>query len=599
MKVIFKNKFVEILLINAFLIFLFLCVKSYSFAQTETSEPPTIISFIPKETSRETIEIKGVSCPRCEVIVEVNENKFSTKSDEKGNFSIKAKLEKGKENILRIYSVSKNKTSKFSEYRIVHKELLAPKSIKEPPSVDLGSIPPFTREPGITVFGRALPKIKVVAKGGSSPAQAFSDENGYFEILVFLKFDQMNQIEIFMEEEGGFLSPAVKFNIYQITKAPPAPKIDTFPEYTNKSKIKIKGETIPGIKVVAELPTGAKIETVANKEGIFDLETSLTPNSENQLSFFSVDPAGNISAPTRIKIFQDSIPPDPPKIEFFPSRVFQEKITVIGKGEPETKLIAKILDKEIELGEVGKVGDFVVQVPVMKYQRQVRRNYIQIFSEDRAGNRSKPTMIIVDALPEIKRLSVEPTIGFHTFTGIFENSFFARIENSPYKFFGPSFEIQLLYIMQPGSGLSVGGTFGSSFSRSIRFEPPFLQDPNVKVSNPEEVSKLSFATTFILFSPKFIFLAESFDISFGIDIGPIFLVKSAPEETEQGVERINRLFNGILLRLSSKIRYFLTPAISVFVNPALGYAPIQKINREGDKIDAGGVYINLGISFGL
>jgi|GEM_PF-4241829 len=56
MKVIFKNKFVEILLINAFLIFLFLCVKSYSFAQTETSEPPTIISFIPKQCSFPFVE---------------------------------------------------------------------------------------------------------------------------------------------------------------------------------------------------------------------------------------------------------------------------------------------------------------------------------------------------------------------------------------------------------------------------------------------------------------------------------------------------------------------------------------------------------------
>lgn len=557
-------------------------------------EPPKITSFIPESTARETIKMEGKTCSNCKVIIELNESKTEIKAGKDGKFEYNIKLEKNKQNFLRIYSYSDGVSSEFIEYSIVQKELPLPKDFNEAPKIDKGSIPSFTREPGITVFGRALPLTKIVAKGGSSPATVISDKDGYFEILVFLNFDTLNEIEIYAEDEKGFLSQKEKIEIYQITKAPPAPRVENPPEATNVEKITLKGKAIPEMKILAELATGAKIETSANRKGEFVIDIPLIQNSENVVSLFTVDQAGNFSAPTRVKIIQDSIPPAPPKIEKFPSRVIQDKATVIGKGEPEANIVVKSGTAEKIVGVVSKVGDFVADVDILKYERQVRKNFIQIFLEDKAGNRSEPSLIVIERLPDIRRLVFDLGGSFHTFHNFVGNQFFSELEQSPYKFVGFGAEIDGFYILQQGSGLAIGGVAGVYIipTQKLNFRPP--ED----LPTEGKIDELSLSKTFIAFSPKVVFFAENFDLLFGVDFGIVFLTKGAPELVEEeGVyKKVTRLHTGFLFRLSGKIKYFLTPSFAIFLSPAVGSAPIKNVNDEGHTLDAGGISLTAGIS---
>ncbi len=555
-------------------------------------EPPRITSFVPESTARETIKIEGQTCSNCKVIIELNESKTEIKAQKDGKFEYNIKLEKNKQNFIRIYSYSDGVSSEFIEYSIAHKELPLPKDFNEAPKIDKGSIPSFTREPGITVFGRALPLTKIIAKGGSSPTAAISDKDGYFEILVFLNFDTLNEIEIYAEDEKGFLSPKEKVEIYQITKAPPAPRLENPPEATNVEKIKLKGKAIPETKILAELPTGAKIETSANRKGEFVIDIPLMQNSENVVSLFTVDRAGNFSAPTRIKIVQDSIPPPPPKIEKFPSRVIQDKATVIGKGEPEANIIAKLGTAEKVVGVVSKVGDFIVDVDVLKYERQVRKNFIQIFLEDKAGNRSEPSLIIIERLPDIRRLVFDVGGSFHTFHNFVGNQFFSELKQSPYKFIGFGAEIEGFYILQRGSGLAIGWASGAYIIPTQKVKFQIQEDLPVE----GKIDELSLSKTFIAFSPKVVLFAENFDLLFGADFGTVILTKGAPELVEGVYKKVTRLHTGFLVRLSGKIKYFLNPSVAIFFSPAVGSAPIKNVNNEGHTLDAGGINLTAGIS---
>jgi len=559
-------------------------------------EPPKITSFIPESTARETIKMEGKTCSNCKVIIELNESKTEIKAGNDGKFEYNIKLEKNKQNFLRIYSYSDGVSSEFIEYSIVQKELPLPKDFNEAPKIDKGSIPSFTREPGITVFGRALPLTKIVAKGGSSPTTVISDKDGYFEILVFLNFDTLNEIEIYAEDEKGFLSQKEKIEIYQITKAPPAPRMENPPEATNVEKITLKGKAIPEMKILAELATGAKIETSANRKGEFVIDIPLIQNSENVVSLFTVDQAGNFSAPTRVKIIQDSIPPAPPKIEKFPSRVIQDKATVIGKGEPEANIVVKSGTAEKIVGVVSKVGDFVVDVDILKYERQVRKNFIQIFLEDKAGNRSEPSLIVIERLPDIRRLVFDLGGSFHTFHNFVGNQFFSELEQSPYKFVGFGAEIDGFYILQQGSGLAIGGVAGVYIIPTQKVKFRISEDLDLPTEG--KINELSLSKTFIAFSPKVVFFAENFDLLFGVDFGIVFLTKGAPELVEEeGVyKKVTRLHTGFLFRLSGKIKYFLNPSVAIFLSPAVGSAPIKNVNDEGHTLDAGGISLTAGIS---
>ncbi|MCX7733677.1 MAG: hypothetical protein N2254_02750 [bacterium] len=569
------------------------------FGDIPISEPPKII-FYPKKTGKDKALIKGETCSGCEVFVKVEDRTFSQKADEKGFFDIEVQIEKNKENKISIYAQRAKRTSPPTQITINQYEILPPEP-NSPPKVDIDSIPRYTNDSGVFVFGRAKPRSKVVIQGGSAKAEGFSDENGFFDILVFLRFDSLNELDVYYEDEQGFISPKTTFEIYQITKAPPTPKVQKIPEYTNQEKIKIKGRAVPGFRVVAELPTGSRIEYKADDEnGNFEAEVSLIPNSENKISLYTVDFAGNFSAPERIVLYQDNIPPNPPEIILYPSQAYQDRITVLGKGEPETKVFAQILEKDYDVGNVDKVGNFIADVPILKFKRQVRRNYVNIYLEDKAGNNSSPALIVVDALPDIKQTNISINAGLHSFLGITSREFFDDLGKAPSDFAGLSAEIRYVRIFQRRSGpaMSIVGGFTTSFPREI--DIPQLQDPSVKIiGNVDEVSKINLSTMYITLNMGIALFFEDFDIIPAVGIGGLGLIKSGPVLENGTILREDRLFLSYVLRTDFTIRYSLLENLSVYGNTSFSFSPVSNLNERGSSMDAGGLILGIGMSFGF
>ncbi len=585
------------------LLVIFLCTLSLiqttadvSICEVPISSPPRIV-FIPKETARNKIKLKGETCARCDVIAEVGGQKFTSKANERGFFELEVPLIRNQENVIRIMGASGRRLSPPAEYRVVQKELKAITNFQSAPEIDYGSIPKFTNDPGVSIFGRTIPKTKVVATGGSAVAQAFSDPDGFFEILVFLKFDTLNQIEIYAEDPQGFTSEKSLVKIYQITKAPPAPNTEPLPKMTNKEVIKIKGETVPELTVKLVYPTGAEAESKADDKGKFTIDVSLIPNSENKFRLYTVDPAGNLSAPYDISIIQDNIPPSPLEVKFYPSKAYQDKITLIGKGEPDTVAIAQVGEKEFEIGIIDKAGELVAEVPILKYKRQTRRNIINIFIEDEAGNRSSPSIIVVDAIPQIRRINIDFGLGLHTFTELFTADFFRAIRKRSYDFWGLATEIDISYLLQRGSGLVIGGISGLSISQAQQIDFPITPGTSV-VGDIKEVSKLSFTTIYLVGFGGFCLIFENIDLKFGMGVGPLFITKTGPANIEGQIRRVSSIYSGTVVKLSFKFRYFISEGVDIHSGLALGYSPVKGF-PEISIFDAGGLTLKLGIGFSL
>lgn len=581
------------------LLLLVLLVPNFSFADVPISEPPKII-FYPKRTARPKAIIRGQTCSKCDVFIEVENNTFSGVADESGIFEIEVSLEENKDNKVNIYSQKAKKKSPPTQILITHYSI-GPPDPNSPPKVDLDSIPKYTNDPGIRLFGRTKPNSKVVALGGSAKAEGFSDSEGFFELLIFLKFDQMNEIDVYYEDEQGFISPKTTFQIYQISKAPPAPKLEKVPEYTNHEKIKIKGRTVPGFGVVAELPTGSRVEYRADdQQGNFDVEVSLIPNSENKISLYTVDFAGNFSAAERIVIFQDSIPPRPPEIILYPSQVYQDSATVLGKGEPGAKIVSRISEREYELGMVDKAGNFITTVPVPKFKRQTRRNYINMHLVDGAGNISEPTLIVIDALPDINQTNIGINFGIHSFTGLISKEFFDGIRKSPLDFTGLSVELRYTRIFQRRSGPAFTLVSGFTTSFGEKVDIPQLGDPSVNlIGTADELSQITLSTMYIIANIGLAFFFEDFDLIPSVGFGGLGFIKAGPVLEGNTILKEDRLFFSYVVRTEISFRYSITEDLNLQLISAYSVSPIRNVNESGHSVDGGGFILGLGINFGF
>lgn len=584
--------------------FVLLLIGSFSFpviagADISISEPPRII-FAPKRTARTIATIRGRTCPQCEVIAKLDGRVVGGKSDERGFFEVEIPLRTNGENEVLLHSQKGNRKSPPVQLSIVQYELPIPLR-GSPPVLDEDGIPKYTNSPGIRVFGRALPGSKVVIVGGSARAEGFSDEKGFFDILVFLKFDQLNEIEVYYEDEKGFISPKTVIEIYQITRAPPTPLIQKLPRYTNSERVRIKGKTVPGFKVLVELPTGSRVERDVDAEkGTFEVEAYLIPNAENRISVYTLDHAGNVSAPERLEIIQDSIPPNPPEVDIYPSRAYQDRISVVGRGEPDAKIVAHISGRTHDVGVVDKVGRFIADVPVLRFKKQVRRNYISLHLEDRAGNVSAPTLIAVDAMPDIRQVSVGFNAGAHMFLGAASSEFFRDIGMSPLDFTGPFFEIRYIRLLQRGSGPGLMLTGGFTSSLPKRMNIPQLQDPAVNIlGSSEEVSKIRLHTIYLTLNFGVALFFEDFDFMSSVGAGGLSFVKSGPAQVGNLIMREDRAFLSYTVRTDLIFRYSIGEHVSLYGVSAFSFSPVSNVNERGSSVDAGGLIFGIGLSFDL
>ncbi len=174
--------------------------------------------------------------------------------------------------------------------------------------------------------------------------------------------------------------------IEQVDTTPPAPpRIDLLPEFTNKTKTEIQGNTEPGTNIVFFL-NNKKGETLANKNGAFSLTLSLN-EGENTFSILAKDASGNESQKSKIfKIIFDNVSPEleinKPEdgTEFFGAK--QRQIVIEGKTEENASV--KINDRIVVVNEDGS---FVFVTTLSEGE-----NKFTIKTQDRAGNESEKSL---------------------------------------------------------------------------------------------------------------------------------------------------------------------------------------------------------------
>lgn len=94
-------------------------------------------------------------------------------------------------------------------------------------------------------------------------------------------------------------------------RAPPAPRLDALPAYTNRSAIDVRGTTEPSARVDVFAGDDTAAVLVADAAGEFAVPVTLVPNTEDVLEIFATGHAGAglTSASAEARITHDDIPP--------------------------------------------------------------------------------------------------------------------------------------------------------------------------------------------------------------------------------------------------------------------------------------------------
>lgn len=146
--------------------------------------------------------------------------------------------------------------------------------------------------------------------------------------------------------------------------------------------------------------------------------------------------------------------------------------------------------------------------------------------------------------------------------------------------------------------MSIVGGFTTSFPREI--DIPQLQDPSVKIiGNVDEVSKINLSTMYITLNMGIALFFEDFDIIPAVGIGGLGLIKSGPVLENGTILREDRLFLSYVLRTDFTIRYSLLENLSVYGNTSFSFSPVSNLNERGSSMDAGGLILGIGMSFGF
>ena len=581
-------------LLNIFLITLlpYLEAKSQERKILTINDKPEIEP-IPRVVTEESIKIRGRTCPFCTVVVDLEGKKFQGVADRYGRFSVEVFLNLDAENELTIFAIEAGKQSPEVKVKVIQSTKPVV-SIDQPPIIYYDKIPKYTREPSVEIEGKGPPKTLIVARGGTVESTAYTDIHGNFKITVFLHFDRLNEIKITAEDERGFVSPPAIVRIYQITKAPPAPKLINYPEYTNLDVVRIEGKSVPGVDVIARLP-GKIATTKTDEEGEFVLEVPIPlKNTLNEIEIYVRDPAGNISPSVVAKIWHDNIPPPPPQISEFPAQTIREKVTITGRTEANAIILQKTYDKEVSVAVADEFGNFAVEVEVKDFLRQVRVNTFEFIAVDRAGNRSAPTIVSIARLPDIKKGGLQLYVGAHTYSNIFGNPYFEDNEkrgyiSSIYSFASPTVELKADWLFSRGSGPIAGISIGFKRSFNIEFTPPYL-----RVERPELLPELGYIYIYQLnLFPRFgwAFMIENID--FIGTVGPAISRVWRNVPTPQ-LQRQTQVFTGFGVRAEAQTRYFLSKTFSIGAVVSFAFVRVSNFGQEGQWADVGGIFVLAG-----
>lgn len=453
--------------------------------------------------------------------------------------------------------------------------------ISKPPEIYKlpGIVSAFT----ITVEGKTFPGAYVLVEGGSSPSGGVSHpETGEFKIEVFLRPETMNNLTIKAIDREGRITPSVTVSVIQTVSPAEAPFIYSYREYTNENMVDISGRTRPGYKVVAY---GGRYPatTRSGETGDFKISVYLNPNTKNTIRIASVDAVGNMSPFTEVNVIHDTIPPLPPNILKYPPKTRSTIVEIEGQAEQNSNVLIEG-GKGIQRIPVDDFGNFKGNVEILKYALGSRVNRLKVYAEDRAGNRSEPSEIVITHEHFIKKHMLFLKTGLHFYP---ESQYMSEIDVQPFETSGPSLEVSYDYIFKSPFSLGMGAGFYSSLGNAL---------PGTESKVFLEVYNLA---AYFIFKPAFHFMIEKFDIYAGAGGGYMNVVK-INREVQSGSSRVQVItFHTWVVRFYTGLNYYINDRFSMGVEDAYSISRIKPYSDAGALFDPGGniIFLNAGFHF--
>lgn len=171
------------------------------------------------------------------------------------------------------------------------------------------------------------------------------------------------------------------------TTPPAPPRFDTFPEFTNNTRVTISGNSEAGVTVKVAF-NGKEQETLTDKDGNFSFDFPLN-SDKNTFSAIAIDAAGNMSQRTKeYNITFDNKAPDltidkpSDGSQFFGSK--QRQVSIEGSTEMGVEL--SINDRVVLVEDDGK----------FQFSTSLNdgANVFNIKSVDQAGNSTDKTLTL-------------------------------------------------------------------------------------------------------------------------------------------------------------------------------------------------------------
>jgi len=359
--------------------------------------------------------------------------------------------------------------------------------------------------------------------------------------------------------------------------------LNPFNEYTNKPVEYVSGYSIPG-SVIRIYGAESDVWTIANEQtGKFEAEVPLAPNKLNQLKAYALNT--NLD-PASANIFQNSTLPSPPHTYKNFSLTGYSVQPITGVSIADSRIIFK--DRfGSTLKNTGKKGAFNRKLPL----QTDTANEITVTALDKAGNLGWPTQYVVFQMGSPPAFVLEESRQYIGITPIYQYIF-----DSPYiKDLQATYGISRFslnpygavadYTWKPSHifGIDLSGSFGYTKSG-------FSYNGN---NGTHKMMILSGIIT-----PEYHKLINRFDIHLGPGVGVYYLVQHTNYPT---IAPSDRYFSAITYNLSAQvgINYLLFSNVALSTLYRISWGKIANINKHGESLNPGGMYIGVGFVYYL
>ncbi|MFV3412142.1 Ig-like domain-containing protein [Pseudomonas sp. NY15436] len=282
-------------------------------------------------TSETRPTIDGKTEPGAEVTVTFPTGEtIITQADENGDWSVTPTqpLPEGNNDITVIATDPAGNPSEPTVIAVVidTRDPSAPEAHLDPASDSGIQGDDITNDTKPTIDGKTEPgaTVEVTFPTGEAVTTT-ADANGDWSVTPTQPLPEgKNDISVIATDPAGNQSEPTVIAVVIDTQAPGAPDAWLDPAsdsgtkgdgITNDNTPTIGGTTEPGADVVVILPTGEEVKTKADENGDWSVTPTLPlAEGENAITVIAIDPAGNKSEPTEVKVIIDTTAPDADKL---------------------------------------------------------------------------------------------------------------------------------------------------------------------------------------------------------------------------------------------------------------------------------------------